>query len=102
LAFHGRPPDLNIADVLHIDYSQINCTAINLMWVPDDVAVAYRREKYYRDLAKPYHCEKPPPRTRPDRPPRSLDTKLLTEPTNELPAMQPLNYDLDELDGSNN
>jgi hypothetical protein len=100
LAFHGRPPRLDIADVLHLDYDQKNCAASNLEWAVDDVALAYWDEQYYEKLAKPEHCEKPPPRTKPDRPPRSLDTKLLTEPTNELPTMQPLNYDFDELDGS--
>ncbi len=103
LTFHGRPPRLDIADVLHLDYNQTNCAASNLEWVVDRDALAYWDERYYEKLLKPDHCEKPPPRTKPDKP-QARDTKLLPGPTNELPARQPLKYhdDLDELDGSNN
>lgn len=95
-------PRLGVADVLHLDYDQTNCAASNLEWVVDPDAEAYWDEQYYEKLAKPDHCEKPPPRTKPDRS-QPRDTRLLPGPTNELPARQPLKYkdDLDELDGSN-
>jgi hypothetical protein len=93
LAFHGRPPKLDIADVLHLDYNQRNCAASNLLWAVDDVAEAYRREKYYRDLAMPEHYEGRVVRTKPEK--QSRTTKIMT--TNPLPVMQPLKY-LDDLE----
>jgi hypothetical protein len=65
LAFHGRPPRLGVADVLHLDYDQTNCAASNLEWVVDSDAQAYCDEEFYRQLLTPDHCEKPPPRTKP-------------------------------------
>jgi hypothetical protein len=63
-----------------------------------DVAAAYKREMFYRDLARPSHCEGREVRTKPDKPARSLDTKILTTTTNQqLPNLQPIKY-LDDLE----
>jgi hypothetical protein len=77
LTFHGRPPRLDIADVLHLDYDQRNCAASNLRWVIDDIAEAYRREKYYKKLAKPGWWGNRVVRTKPDKP-QAQNTKILT------------------------
>jgi hypothetical protein len=55
LAFHGRPPRLGVADVLHLDYDQTNCAASNLEWVVvDPDAQAYCDEEFYRKLLTPH------------------------------------------------